>query len=275
ELDDTYRGLDKVAAALGPKGANENGALSRLIAATAASLDGNGALLNDTLREFAGALSTLASSSDDISGTVANLGVTTQTLAGKDATVRALVTNLARVGAHLNGQRGDLTIAVRQLKQALRLVAGFTRDTRSEFKSAVNGLTDVSDQLVNHLGDLEEMLDLGPVGLTSLVNIYEPRNWSFDKFFEVDPGAKTGALALRNGLLEDLDIALGYALSGFCAAMPAEQRVQLAAFCSTLESLGGNLGALIVQATHAGGHGVTDPVPGATTLGGLLTGGAR
>ncbi|HSV40333.1 MAG TPA: MlaD family protein, partial [Nocardioidaceae bacterium] len=53
ELDDTYRGLDKVAAALGPQGANENGALSRLIAATAASLDGNGALLNDTLREFA------------------------------------------------------------------------------------------------------------------------------------------------------------------------------------------------------------------------------
>ncbi|RYJ00991.1 MAG: MCE family protein, partial [Actinomycetales bacterium] len=105
ELDETYSALDKMAAGLGPNGANVEGSLSRLVTATAKNLSGHGAAFNETLREFTGAISTLSGSSSDISSTVSNLQTLTSTLKGKDDQLRALVTNLARVGTQLNSQR--------------------------------------------------------------------------------------------------------------------------------------------------------------------------
>jgi phospholipid/cholesterol/gamma-HCH transport system substrate-binding protein len=109
ELEDTYDGLNKISAALGPRGADRDGAFSRLISASAKGLKGNGQLWNSTLTDLADAMGTLAASSDDFNGMVGNLGTTTHTLAGNDRTVRALVDTLAQVGSHLNGQGDDLT----------------------------------------------------------------------------------------------------------------------------------------------------------------------
>src|SRR5215468_5421492 len=49
ELDDVYRALDQFNRALGPEGANKNGALSNLVATGRANLDGSGADLAGTL----------------------------------------------------------------------------------------------------------------------------------------------------------------------------------------------------------------------------------
>src|SRR6478672_10556081 len=60
ELDQVYGALDDLSSALGPKGANKNGALSDLVDTGAANLQGNGAALNHTLNGFSQAVQTLA-----------------------------------------------------------------------------------------------------------------------------------------------------------------------------------------------------------------------
>ncbi len=53
ELDQIYESLDTLNVALGPNGANRNGALSDLLAVTADNFDGQGADLRSTLGNFA------------------------------------------------------------------------------------------------------------------------------------------------------------------------------------------------------------------------------
>lgn len=264
ELDETFAGIDELAVGLGPEGANRDGAVSRLVRATANNLRGNGRRLNETIREMAGAVGTLADSSDDAASTIRNLGTLTDTLVGSDADIRALVNNLVAVSTTLNGQRGDIANAVRQLRTALREVGDFTRDNRGELQQTVDGLTTVTSVLARRTDELGRLADIAPVGLTDLLNIYVPRNWDPSRPWLTPPAGRTGSAALRGPFLQELDAQLAFALGGVCASLPADQRAQLDAFCTTLEGVGGSIGALITQVTGGGNTGLP------TSLSGLL-----
>lgn len=255
ELDDTYSALDKLATGLGPNGANADGALSRLVTATAKNLSGHGAAFNEALREFTDAISTLSGSSDDIASTVSNLETLTGTLAGKDDQLRALVANLAEVGTQLNSQRTEISSSVVELGEALGMVAKFTAENRETIRTSVTGLTAVSAMLTRRSKELGDLLSLAPVGLTSLANIYIPKSWDPSKPWLTPLGARAGSANLRGATLDDLDTQLGFTLSALCAALPAPQQAQLSAFCSTLSSVGGSLGALLSQAIEQGPGG--------------------
>ena len=73
ELDQVYGALDELSAALGPNGANKDGALSDLVDVGAANLDGNGELLNRTLTGFSQAVETLSEHRDDLFSSLDNL----------------------------------------------------------------------------------------------------------------------------------------------------------------------------------------------------------
>ena len=249
ELDDTYRALDQVAGSLGPDGANRDGALSRLISAGAANLDGRGRLFNTTIRDLADAIGTLAGSSDDISITTRNFGRITRTLAGKDATIRRLVANLVLVSSELNSQRDELGAAVTGLDSALAKVAAFTRDNRAALTDDLAGLSEVADVLASHVAELEEISDLAPVGLVNLGNTYVPGNWDPRKPYATSVEGRTGSQNLHAVPLQDFDVQLGYTFTALCASLPDAAKTQLAPFCSALEAAGGDLGAVILEAT--------------------------
>ena len=78
ELDQVYGALDELSDALGPDGANQNGALSDLVDVGAANLDGNGAALNRTLTGFSQAVETLATHRDDLFSSLDNLQIVHQ-----------------------------------------------------------------------------------------------------------------------------------------------------------------------------------------------------
>ncbi len=84
ELDELYASLNTLVSALGPDGANSDGALSELLETGAENLDGNGAAFNETVRNFAAAAQTLSGSADDLFGTVDELQRFTTMLAGND-----------------------------------------------------------------------------------------------------------------------------------------------------------------------------------------------
>jgi phospholipid/cholesterol/gamma-HCH transport system substrate-binding protein len=180
ELDQVYGALDDLSSALGPNGANKNGALSDLIDTGAKNLQGNGAALNHTLKGFSQAVETLAKHRDDLFSSLDNLQVFTSALAQIDAQVGQFNTNLASVANLLAGERKDLASAISLLSQALGDVAGFVRDNTALLTSNVNRLGNVTLALVQQRDALAQVLDVAPAALGNLSHAYNPDHGTLD-----------------------------------------------------------------------------------------------
>lgn len=180
ELDRIFSSLNDLNVALGPEGANKDGALSRLLKVGADNLDGNGADMNATFRDFSKAVGTLSDGKDDLFGTVANLQVFTTALAQNDQQVRSFNQTLASVADQLAGERQELSAALRNLSVALGEVAGFVRDNRANLSANIQGLAEVTKVLVTQRDALAQVLEAGPVALSNLQLAYNPRSGTLD-----------------------------------------------------------------------------------------------
>jgi phospholipid/cholesterol/gamma-HCH transport system substrate-binding protein len=180
ELDDVYHALDRFNQALGPKGANANGALSDLVTTGARNLDGNGENLGATLDGFAKTLGTLADGRDDLFGSIADLQTFVTALAQSDQRVRQFNDELATVSEQLAGESDDLAAALRNLATALADLTTFVRDNRDALKSDVDGLTNVTGALVRQQQALAEVLTVAPLTLSNLNLAYNARSGTLD-----------------------------------------------------------------------------------------------
>jgi virulence factor Mce-like protein len=180
ELDQVYGALNKLSDALGPNGANKNGALSDLVDVGAKNLDGNGEQLNRTLAGFSQAVRTLADNREDLFASMDNLQAFTTALATVDGQVRAFNQNLAAVSNQLAGERQDLASAIHLLQQALGDVATFIRDNQALLTTNVQRLADVTATLVNQRDALAQVLDVAPAALGNLAHAYNPDYGTLD-----------------------------------------------------------------------------------------------
>jgi ABC-type transporter Mla subunit MlaD len=180
ELDQVYSALDTLGTALGPNGANRNGALNDLIDTGAANLQGNGEQLNQTLAGFSQAVRTLADNRDDLFSSLDNLQTFTSALASIDAQVRQFNDNMAAVSNQLAGERQDLATAIHLLQQALGQVATFVRDNTDLLTTNVNRLADVTLTLVRQRDALAQVLDVAPAALGNLSHAYNPDYGTLD-----------------------------------------------------------------------------------------------
>lgn len=180
ELDEVYRALDDFNQALGPAGANSDGALSDLVDTGAANLDGNGENLHDTIDGTGRTLRTLSEGRDDLFGTVADLQEFTTTLARSDRLVRGFNDRLATASEQLAGEGAALEASLRSLSLALGQVAEFIRDNRALLTQDVAALTDITTVLVRQQQALIEVLDVAPLALSNLNLVYNPRSGTLD-----------------------------------------------------------------------------------------------
>ncbi len=174
ELSTLLQSIDDLTVALGPKGANKSGALSRLLTVSAQNLNGNGTQINSTLKDVAALVSTLADNKDDLTGTVNNLAKFTHALQQSDGSVRTLTTDLANVSSQLEGDRASLASALRNLSLALGDVAQLVHDNRSVLTSDIAGLTRITNTLSSQKTALTELLDVAPLALQNLNSSYDP-----------------------------------------------------------------------------------------------------
>ncbi|HEX3823039.1 MAG TPA: MCE family protein [Mycobacteriales bacterium] len=174
ELDKIFGNLNSLDVALGPKGANRDGALSRLVEVGAKNLRGNGARFNSAIKEFAAAISTLAGSRGDLFATVSNLSKFTKTLADSDGGVRTLNANLAKVGGQLAGERQDLGAALSNLSTALSAVNSFVAANRNNLTGDIHGLAKVTNVLTKEKTAITEFTDIAPLALSDLGLTYDP-----------------------------------------------------------------------------------------------------
>ena len=180
ELDRIFSSLNDLNVALGPEGANKDGALSRLLAVGADNLDGEGRDINRTVRDFSTAISTLSDGRDDLFGTVRNLQVFTTALARSDDQVKAFNTDLASVADQLAAEREELALALKNLAVALSEVASFVKGNRATLSKDIEGLADITGTLAKQKDALTEVLEAGPVALSNLQLAFNPSSGTLD-----------------------------------------------------------------------------------------------
>jgi virulence factor Mce-like protein len=179
ELDDLTASVNDLATALGPNGANQNGALSNVLDTAAANLAGNGELFNQTIQQLSAAAETLSDSRGDLFTTVDNLNTFTTMLAQSDAQVRTFNDRLADVSGYLADDRDDLGTALNSLGIALTEVQGFIANNKDMLSANIANLTGVTQALVDQRGALAEILDVAPLAMSNFLNTYDAASASF------------------------------------------------------------------------------------------------
>ncbi len=179
ELDDLTASVNQLATALGPNGANADGALSDVLDTAAANLDGNGALLKSTITELSKASDALADSRGDLFATVENLSTFTEALADSDAQVRTFNDKLAGVSGYLADDRDELGGALASLGGALTDIHAFIAENKDAIQSNVDKLTGVTQALVDQRAAIAEILDVAPLAMSNFLGTYDAASASF------------------------------------------------------------------------------------------------
>ncbi|MEV7787341.1 MCE family protein [Streptomyces sp. NPDC088106] len=180
EIDQIYDSITELGEALGPDGANADGALSGLLRTGAANLDGNGEAIGDSVEEFGKAAKTLDGSSGDLFRTLGSLQTFTTMLKNKDGDVRTAQERLDEVVGFFADNKDDLTGALEELGKALGQVKTFIEDNRGELKKNVDRLVPLTRTLVQQRASLAEALDVAPLAAGNVVNAYNPDTRTLD-----------------------------------------------------------------------------------------------
>lgn len=180
ELDRVYRSINDLTKALGPKGANSDGALSDLLDSSAGHLDGNGQALADTIRNLGKAGTTLSGNSEELFGTLDQLQKFTSMLKRNDGQVRQFNAQMQEVSRFMAQDRKDLSQSLAELAVALAKVEKFVRDNREDLKSNVDQLNTVAQTLTKQKKALNESLTTAPLALGNLQNVYNASSGTLD-----------------------------------------------------------------------------------------------
>ncbi|MEU9603473.1 MCE family protein [Streptomyces sp. NPDC048057] len=174
EVDQLYESVTELADALGPDGANADGALAGLLDTGAANLKGNGKAIGDSIEQFGKATRTLDKSSGDLFATLAHLQSFTAMLRKNDGEVAKAEQQLATVTGFLADDKENLSAALKELGKALKLVKTFIADNRGKLKENVDALVPLTRALVDQRASLAEALDVAPLAVGNVLNAYDP-----------------------------------------------------------------------------------------------------
>ncbi len=180
ELDDIYESLDDLNVALGPNGANENGALTDLLEVTADNFGGQGARFNQTISDFGDLSATLDDNKEELFSSLTEVQAFVSTLAENDTTVRQFNTSLSDVSELLAGERQELVASLDNLGTALGQVKDFVETNQDVLGRDITKLNRVAKVLVKQRANLDEVLAVAPLALNNLALTYNPQAGTLD-----------------------------------------------------------------------------------------------
>ncbi len=180
ELDQVYSSLNELNVALGPDGANKQGALTDLLEVTADNFAGQGEQFHQTISDFSQLSQTLEDNKEELFGSAAQLEEFVSTLAQNDSTVRAFNESLSNVSTVLDGEKQELAGALKNLSVALGEVTTFVKDNKASLSRNIKGINRVAKVLVKQRVALEETLVNAPIALNNLALTYNPQSGTLD-----------------------------------------------------------------------------------------------
>lgn len=173
ELDEIFGQADQLLAALGPGGANKDGALSRALEVGAENLQGNGDELNRALDGLGDLSATLGDSSSELFATVRHVQALTSELVENDGDVRRFNRQMAQVGTFLAEDRQEISHLFMNLSDTFKLVQRFVRQNRESLTSNVDNLARVARAIDSQRASLETLLRVTPVGFNNLNRAFD------------------------------------------------------------------------------------------------------
>lgn len=214
ELDEIYQSLDDLIVALGPDGANKDGALSDLLVETGENFSGQGEKFSAMVHDLSTLTGTLDSNREELFATAEKLEAFLSTLAKNDDTVRAFNQSLSDVSGVLAGEREELAASLKNLSVALKQVSGFVQQNEASLGRNIRGLNKVAKVLVRQRASLDEILDAAPVALVNLGHTYNPQAGTLDARADLlgvvnqlgsNPGAVLCGLLNNNSLCDVIE----------------------------------------------------------------------
>lgn len=175
EWDQIKGQVNDLSVALGPNGANKEGALSDLVDTFAHALRGQGGTINQTIADLATAIEVLNAGGDDAFSTVRNLQVFVSALAQSDVQIAEFIQRLDTVSRLLADDKHLVRAALRDLGAAVGDVEGFVREHRGALSETMRGLTDVLGVVARQQGDLAQILHVAPNALANMDESYHQR----------------------------------------------------------------------------------------------------
>ena len=180
ELDEIYQSIDDLMVALGPEGANEDGALSNLLDVTARNFAGQGDQFNQTIENLGKFTGTLENNKEELFGTAQEMQRFVGALAETDQTVRDFNDSLVGAADLLEEERDDLAAALKNLGVAMQAVSGFVKENKDALSENIEGLKAVTKVLVKQRRALDEILGVAPTALSNLFHTYNPNTGTLD-----------------------------------------------------------------------------------------------
>lgn len=187
EWDEVKKQLTRLATDVGPASATSGSSVGRFIDSAANAMDGNGAKLRQTLAELSGTARILAAHSGNFVDTIRNLEAFVGMLRQSNEQIVQFQDRLATLSSVVDGARSDLDGALTNLSQAVDEVTTFVHDSRDGTSEQVQRLANVTNNLVDHRMDLEQVLHIAPNALANSYNMFDPRT-----------GGASGVFVLNN-----------------------------------------------------------------------------
>lgn len=191
EWDQVKDQLMRLSTDLGtPHGASGT-SVSRFIDSTAAALAGNGAAFRQTLAELSKAGRILASSGGDLVTIITNLETFVTALQDSSIQIVEFQDRFATLTSVIDESRSDLDSALTGLSDVLQDVQRFIAGSRDQTAEQVQRLANVTQNLVEHRLDLENLLHVAPNSIANGYNIYNPDSGSVSGTFVMTPLSNT------------------------------------------------------------------------------------
>ncbi|MCW2654579.1 MAG: mce related protein [Mycobacterium sp.] len=178
EWDEVKAQLMRLATELGPNSRVSTPSVARFIDSAADALAGNGDKLRQTLAQLSGVGRILADGSGNIVDIIKGLQTFVTALRDSNTQIEQFQDRLATLTSVLNDSRSDLDAALTNLSTAVGEVQRFIAETRDKASEQVLRLADVTQNLVDHRKDLEQLLHAAPTGIGNFLADYNPNTGS-------------------------------------------------------------------------------------------------
>ncbi|WP_367619974.1 MCE family protein [Mycolicibacterium sp. HK-90] len=187
DWDEVKQQLMRLATDLGPHNGVSTTSAARFVDSAANAMKGNGDKLRQTLAELSGVGRILADGSGNIADILENLQVFVSTLKDSNVQIVQFQDRFATLTSTLDNSRSELDAALTNLSTVVGEIQTFVSGTRDKAGEQLQRLTNVTQTLVDHRKDLEQVLHVAPHALANTVNMFDPQL-----------GSGTGAFVLTN-----------------------------------------------------------------------------
>lgn len=174
EWDEVKEQLMRLATDLGPTGDVSGTSVSRFIESAANAMGGNGEKLREAIGQLSGVGRILADGSGSIAEILKNLQAFVTALRDSNEQIVQFEDRFATLTSVLDGGRSDLDAALKDLSVAVGEVQRFVAGTRDQTAEQLQRLNNVTQNLVDHKIDLENVLHGAPTAFANGYNIYNP-----------------------------------------------------------------------------------------------------